>query len=65
MRCIFEVLISGMCFGLLIIGVGVLVCACVCVAMCVLEIISVDVCVLRRMSVRGLSVGVCFKGIDY
>ena len=36
----------------------------VCMCMCVLEIISVDVYVLRSMSVRGLSEGVCVKGSD-
>ena len=67
----FGVLISGVsfldndkfvCFWLLIIGVCVGLRVCMC--MCMLERISVDVCVLRRMSVRGMSGGVCVRGSD-
>ena len=52
----FRLLLSGMCFGLSTIGV--------CVGLRVFERISVDVCVLRRMSVRGLSERVCVRGSD-
>ena len=37
---------------------------CVYVYVCMLERISVDVCVLRRVSIGGLSVGVCVGGCD-
>ena len=36
----------------------------VCMCMCVLEGISVNVYVLRRVNVRGLSEGVCVRGSD-